>query len=139
MTPEQRTLVQSSWAPMRARKEDAAEWFYGRLFETYPEVRHHFSGDMKRQGRMFVSMLDQAVAGLDDVERIAEPLRHLGRAHVGYGAKVDDYEKVRAALMWTLGQGLGDAFTDEVEEAWSEAFTVVAEAMLAGVPPTSDC
>jgi hemoglobin-like flavoprotein len=32
-------------------------------------------------------------------------------------------------LIWTLGQGLGDAFTEEVKDAWLEAYTLLATTM----------
>ena len=36
---------------------------------------------------------------------------------------------VGAALLWTLGQGLGAAFTPAVAGAWTEAYTVLAGVM----------
>ena len=45
MTPEQKQLVKDSWAKVLPIKETAAELFYGRLFETYPEVKPYFKGD----------------------------------------------------------------------------------------------
>jgi hypothetical protein len=35
--------------------------------------------------------------------------------------------------LWTLEQGLGDAFSAEVRDAWSALWTVVAATMLAGL------
>ena len=36
---------------------------------------------------------------------------------------------VAAALLWTLGQGLGDDFTGEVEDAWTEAYVILSGVM----------
>jgi hemoglobin-like flavoprotein len=41
-----------------------------------------------------------------------------------------DYAPVAEALLWTLAQGLGDAFTPETREAWVAAYTVLAGQML---------
>lgn len=35
----------------------------------------------------------------------------------------------RGALLWTLGAGLGDAFTGEVKEAWTSAYGILSGAM----------
>ena len=43
--------------------------------------------------------------------------------------KDEHYDTVGAALLWTLGQGLGDGFTPEVSEAWTEAYTLLASTM----------
>ena len=52
-----------------------------------------------------------------------------GTGSIGYGVKDEHYEIVGGALLWTLGQGLGDAFTPEVEEAWAEAYGLLATVM----------
>lgn len=60
-------------------------------------------------------------------------LRELGRRqHVAYGVRAGHYDPVGAALLWTLGQGLGPAFTDPVREAWTAAYTLVAQTMQDG-------
>jgi hemoglobin-like flavoprotein len=33
---------------------------------------------------------------------------------------------VRAALLWTLSEGLGEAFTQEADEAWAAAYGILA-------------
>jgi hemoglobin-like flavoprotein len=132
MTPEQKQLVKDSWAQVLPIKDTAAELFYGRLFEVYPEVKPYFKGDMKEQGRKLMAMLNTAVNGLDNLEALIEPLKNLGAKHKDYGVGAEDYNKVADAFLWTLGQGLGDAFTDEVKDAWVVTYTTVADVMIAG-------
>jgi hemoglobin-like flavoprotein len=132
MTPEQKQLVKDSWAKVLPIKETAAELFYGRLFEVYPEVQPMFKGDMKEQGQKLMAMLNTAVRGLDDLEALLEPLKQLGAKHKDYGVGAADYDKVADAFLWTLDKGLGDAFTDEVKDAWVVTYTTVAGVMIAG-------
>ena len=91
-----------------------------------------FKGDMKDQGRKLMAMLNTAVNGLDNLETLIEPLKNSGAAHKVYGVKAEDYGKVGDAFLWTLGQGLGDAFTDDVKEAWTVTYTTVAGVMIEG-------
>jgi hemoglobin-like flavoprotein len=58
-------------------------------------------------------------------------VQDLGRRHVRYGVTDDHYAKVADALLWTLGQGLGDGFTPAVREAWTATYTVLADTMKA--------
>lgn len=132
MTPEQKQLVKDSWAKVVPISETAAELFYGRLFDEYPEVKPYFKGDMKEQGRKLMAMLNTAVNGLDNIESLIEPLKKMGAGHKEYGVKAEDYDKVGAALLWTLGQGLGEAFTDDVKEAWTVTYGTVASVMIEG-------
>ena len=47
------------------------------------------------------------------------------------GVRDDHYDTVGAALLSTLHQGLGDAFTPEVATAWATAYTLLAGTMKA--------
>jgi len=129
MTPEQKKLVQQSFAKVLPIKEQAAELFYGRLFELDPSLRPMFKGDMKRQGAMLMSVLAMAVNGLDRLHAIVPAVEALGRRHVGYGVRDEHYETVGAALLWTLEKGLGTAFTPETRAAWEACYGLLAGVM----------
>ena len=36
------------------------------------------------------------------------------------------------SLLWTLKEGLGELFIEEVEKAWTTIFTIVADIMIEG-------
>lgn len=129
MTPEQKKLVQQSFAKVLPIKSQAAELFYGRLFELDPSLRAMFKNDMKRQGEMLMSVLAMAVNGLDRLHAIIPAVEALGRRHVGYGVRDEHYDTVGAALLWTLEQGLGDAFTAETRAAWAACYGLLAGVM----------
>ena len=84
---------------------------------------------MTEQGRKLMAMIGTAVANLDKVEAIAPVVRDLGQRHATYGVQPAHYDTVASALLWTLGQELGDAFTPPVEAAWTEAYTILATVM----------
>jgi hemoglobin-like flavoprotein len=131
MTPEQITLVKESWAKVVPISDKAAELFYGKLFESYPEVQPYFKGDMQEQGRKLMAMINTAVTGLDDLGPLVPAVQEMGKRHAGYGVKDEDYDKVAVCLLWTLEQGLGDAFTPATKEAWTVMYTTVADVMKA--------
>jgi hemoglobin-like flavoprotein len=56
-------------------------------------------------------------------------VRSLGQRHAGYGAKDEHYGTVGTALLWTLEQGLGDAFTTETRAAWIRVCALLAGTM----------
>lgn len=129
MSPEQVRLVQDSFAKVRPIAETAADLFYGRLFETAPQVRALFPEDMREQKKKLMAMLGLAVTNLDRPETVAPAVRELGRRHVAYGTVEAHYAPVGAALLWTLEQGLGPDFTPEVREAWTETYGLIAGLM----------
>lgn len=129
MTPEEITLVQESWAKVKPISDTAAELFYGRLFEIAPEVKPYFKGDMKEQGRKLMLMITTAVNALRDLDGVVPAIQEMGKRHVGYGVKDKDYDSVGAALIWTLGKGLGEDFTPETEAAWAKTYGILSTTM----------
>ena len=129
MTPEKIALVKSSWQQVLPIQKDAAERFYGRLFEVDPSLRPLFKGDMAEQGRKLMTMINTVVMSLDRLDPLLGTVEDLGRRHVGYGVTEAHYDTVGSALLWTLGQGLGAQFTPPVEVAWAEAYTTLASVM----------
>lgn len=130
MNNDQINLVQTSFAKVVPISETAAELFYGRLFEIAPEVRPLFKGDMKDQGKKLMATLNVAVQSLTDLPKLVPVLEKLAIGHVPYGVKAEHYDKVGAALLWTLEQGLGESWTSETAEAWTETYKIVASTMI---------
>jgi hemoglobin-like flavoprotein len=127
MTPENLTLVRDSFAKVVPIAPQAAALFYDRLFVLDPSLL--FKGDMTEQGRKLMAMIGTAVANLDKLGTIVPAVQDLGRRHATYGVQSAHYHTVASALLWTLGQGLGNAFTPPVEAAWTEAYTILATVM----------
>ncbi len=130
MTGDQVKAIQDSFDKVAPIAEQAAELFYGRLFEIAPAVKPLFRGDMKEQGRKLMATLAVVVKGLDNLEAILPAASALAKRHVGYGVKAADYTPVGAALLWTLERGLGASWTPELAEAWGAAYGVLSEFMI---------
>lgn len=132
MTPEKIALVQDSFEKVVPIAPTAAKIFYGKLFELNPELKALFKGDMEDQGAKLMKMIGIAVNGLSRLDTIIPAVEELGVRHSGYGVTDEMYDTVGEALLLTLAEGLGDAFTYEVKAAWTETYL-----MLAGVMKTA--
>jgi len=137
MTPAQVADVQQSFAQLRPQADAVAARFYQCLLTLDPSVRPLFPDDLTAQGRKLMDMLGLVVHALPRVDTILPAVQALGRRHVQYGVHPEHYKTVGAALLWTLEQELGAAWTPEVREAWTTAYTALAELMTtaAGEPP----
>jgi hemoglobin-like flavoprotein len=129
VTEAQKTLVQNSFAEIATIAEDAAIFFYQRLFELDPSLRHLFRGDMAEQRRKLMQMITAVVKGLDRLDELVPVVKDLGRRHGGYGVLDKHYDTVGEALLWTLQVGLGRGFTPEVKDAWVAVYTLLATTM----------
>jgi hemoglobin-like flavoprotein len=129
MTPEQKRLVQESFKRVLPIRDRAAGLFYDRLFTLDPSLRPLFKGDINRQGALLMAMINIAVNGLDRLDEIVPAVQQLGRRHADYGVRREHYATVATALLWTLEQGLGEAWTPPLKEAWTACYGLLAEVM----------
>ena len=129
MTPQQIATVRASFAHLAPIADQAAALFYDHLFAADPSLRDLFKSDMVRQGERLMAMIGAAVGLLEQPARLLPVLHGLGRRHAGYGVMPSHYDTVGAALLRTLRDGLGEAFTPEVEQAWEAMYAMVAREM----------
>jgi len=129
VTPEEVSLVQSSWEKVAPISDTAADLFYGKLFELDPALKELFPDDMAEQKKKLMQTLAVCVNGLTDLGEIVPAVQTLGQRHVTYRVKDEHYATVGAALLWTLEQGLGDMYTPETANAWTTVYGVLADTM----------
>jgi hemoglobin-like flavoprotein len=136
MTPTDIDRIRTSWAAVEPIADAAAGLFYGRLFELDPAIERLFRRtDMPAQRKVLMQTLTVVVKSLDKLEQIVPAVQALGRRHAGYGVREEHYATVGAALLWTLEQGLGDAFTSDVRDAWADAYGILASVMIEAARP----
>ncbi|MDX1575071.1 MAG: globin family protein [Kiloniellales bacterium] len=130
MSPDQKALVQETWRHVEPIADTAASLFYGRLFAIDPSTRPLFAGvDLEKQRKKLLQALTLVVASLERIEELVPAIQDLGRRHVAYGVTDAHYDSVGDALMWTLEQGLGNAWTAEAEAAWAAAYGLLSGVM----------
>jgi len=132
MTPEQITLVQSSFDRLGPQLPTLATRFYQELFARNPALRSLFTTDMAEQKVRFSRKLTEIVWAMPRLAELLTHTRALGARHVGYGVRVADYRTVGDALFAALAAVLGDSFDTPTREAWILAYNLVAETMLEG-------
>lgn len=134
MTQNNITLVKNSWALVaHLEMETVGGLFYNRLFEIMPEVKPMFSRTpLPAQSKKLLTMLSYVIAKLDKLEDIMSEVTKLARRHNSYGVTDEHYKAVGSALIWTLEQGLYKEWNEPLKMAWTEVYTVLAHAMIAG-------
>jgi hemoglobin-like flavoprotein len=129
MDPTQQELVRTTFVRLAVMPEVAGALFYERLFADHPDLRLLFKHDMRIQGVKLMTMLAMVVYHLHEPGEVLPAIRDLGVRHVGYGVKPADYEALKDALLWTLGQALGEEFTPAARDAWTVCYDELAGAM----------
>jgi hemoglobin-like flavoprotein len=127
------TLVQESFEKVKPIADTAAKIFYTKLFELDPALKPLFPSTdeaMAMQGNKLMTMLGSAVAGLTNLEMLVPVLQSLGKRHVEYRVLPSHYATVGAALLGTLEAGLGEAFTPDVKQAWTDVYGTMSSVMI---------
>ena len=125
--------LETSFDAIASRGDELMDVFYARLFATAPAVQPLFAGtDLKRQKGMLLAALVLLRRSLRDLDSVAPKLRDLGARHVRYGALPEHYPVVGEVLIGSMAQVAGDAWTAAFEDAWNEAFAIVASVMIDG-------
>jgi hemoglobin-like flavoprotein len=131
----QRELVRTTFARLAIIPEVSGALFYERLFAASPSFRPLFKSDMRIQGVKLMSMLAMVVYNLPEPGPVLPAIRDLAVRHVEYGVKLEDYDAMREALLWTLEQALGEDFTPASREAWCVCYDELASEMKAAAGP----
>ncbi|WP_371643742.1 MULTISPECIES: globin domain-containing protein [unclassified Streptomyces] len=133
-------ILKSSFAVVERRAEHAVKYFYSHLFWHNPGFRELFPAStegMERQRDRLFAALAHVVARLGD-ESLLPYLHALGRDHRKFLAGPEHYAAVGSSLLAALALTSGEAWTPDVEKTWSEAYQVIADAMMAGAAASED-
>lgn len=133
LTTTELDLIRSSFQQVLPIADRAGILVYERIFTLAPGARSLFDDEIPAQGKRLMAATKNVVDSLDDLDAVTAFLVKLGARHVRYGVQPAHFDVVEEALLWTLEQGLGDAFTSDVRAAWKTAWTVIADAMLLGM------
>lgn len=130
--PDIHLEVQATLDVLLQNEEQFAATFYHKVFTAAPQVRSLFKSSMLEQGRMLTHMLGGIVYSLSRPEHLVLGLRKLGKQHEKYGVLHAHYPVVREALLDTIEEELGDAYTPATRTAWEKAIDTVIEIMRSG-------
>ncbi|AFY69602.1 globin [Thalassoporum mexicanum PCC 7367] len=126
-------LLEDSFDRIKPKARAFSASFYHNLFEMYPVAKPLFANtDMIAQREKLIKSLVLVTSNLRSPDVLTETLAGLGSRHVEYGALPEHYPLVGNALLATFEEYLGTAWTEEVKQAWVEAYAAITELMLEG-------
>jgi len=131
MTREQIITVKKSWRLFRqVSPQLLGGVFYEKLFAEHPNLRRMFRTPIDTQSEKLVDMLNVIVFHLDKLDTLSDEVEGLAQRHLSYGVKREHYRYVGDALAWTIRQGLGNDWNEEVEAAWKACYDHLSGLML---------
>lgn len=124
------TIVKSTAPLIKSRGEAITEAMYRILFATYPGAEALFRDAPPSQRTKLANAVYAYAANIDKLEKLSGGIESMALAHVRTRVRPEHYPWVKDALVQAFCEVLGDDMTDEVLEAWSEAYDFLASTLI---------
>jgi nitric oxide dioxygenase len=127
-------LVKATVPALEAHGLDIVHEMYSRMFQN-PEIRDLFNqshhGDAGSQPRALTGAILAYASNIDNLGALAPAVERIAQKHVGLQILPEHYPYVGEALLGAIKSVLGGAATDEILEAWGEAYWFLANILIA--------
>lgn len=126
-------IVKSTVPALKENGVEITKTFYKIMFENNPEVKEMFNMDKQESGaqpKALAMTVLAAAQNIDNLEVLLPAVKKIGRIHVNTNVKPEHYPIVGKNLLLAIKEVLGDAATDEVLQAWAEAYEVIAKVFI---------
>ncbi|MFK5894229.1 MAG: methyl-accepting chemotaxis protein [Pseudomonadota bacterium] len=125
-------LLQNSLKLLESQTNALTAAFYQQLFDNFPQVKPLFeSTNIEKQGKMLIAAINLVVKNVDKPDVLENALNSMGKKHQGYGALPEHFPAVAETLLAVLADFSGDTWTNELQNAWTDALNLVADKMIA--------
>ena len=119
--------AQTTWDQLLPISEKFSDLLLRQFRETDPTTGISVS-DPEENRRELMATIDTTVSYLNDLWSLLPELDSQRRNQSLYDVNAHSSGRFRGALLWPLGQDLGDAFTPGVKQSWTEVRRVMAAA-----------
>jgi nitric oxide dioxygenase len=126
-------IIKSTVPVLEEHGEKITTRFYQLMFGNHPELLNIFNHANQKQGKQqkaLASTVYAAAKYIDNLEAIVPVVKQIGHKHRSLGIKPEHYPIVGKHLLLAIKDVLGDAATDEIINAWAEAYNVIADAFI---------
>jgi nitric oxide dioxygenase len=126
-------IIKSTVPVLEVHGEAITSRFYQLLFQKHPELLNIFNHANQKKGRQQAALANAvyaAAANIDKLETIIPVVKQIAHKHRSLGVKPEHYPVVGENLLLAIKDVLGDAATDDIINAWAEAYGVIADAFI---------
>jgi nitric oxide dioxygenase len=126
-------IVKSTAPILAERGVEITTVFYKNLFTAHPELLNMFNHVNQKQGRQQTALANTVYAAalhIDNLGVLLPAVKQIAQKHRSLGIKAEHYPIVGEHLLGAIKEVLGDAATDEIIQAWAEAYGVIADVFI---------
>lgn len=130
LTTDTVTIVKQTIPVLQEHGEALTRHFYQRMFQHNPEVKAFFNPAHQAAGtqqRALAGAICAYAQHIDNPAALADAVELIAQKHVSLGIKPEHYPIVGENLLASIREVLGEAATDDIINAWAEAYGVLAD------------
>lgn len=131
LSPKTIDIIKATAAPVSQHAEEITSRMYAILFEKYPETELLFKDADADQHKKLAAAIGAYAANIDNLAVLDKAVEKIAKAHVDSKIMPEHYPMVGVSLLEAVKDVLGDAATDEVIEAWKEAYFFLGDLLIA--------
>ena len=124
-------IVKATAAPFAANSEAITSRMYEILFTNHPELKELFKDANPDQHKKLAGAVSAYAANIDNLSVLLKAVEKMAQTHVSSAVKPEHYPLVGVSLLQAVKDVLGDAATNDVIEAWKEAYFFLADILIA--------
>lgn len=126
-------IVKSTAPILQEHGETLTKHFYKRMFAHNPEVIPFFNPAHQtagRQQRALAGAIAAYAANIDNLEVLGGAVELIAQKHASLMIKPEHYPIVGENLLASIREVMGEAATDEIVNAWAEAYGFLADILI---------
>ena len=134
LSQEQISIVKSTIPLLESVGPTITNHFYARMFKHTPELQHIFNMSHQHSGKQAVALFSAIAAYakyIDNLPVLQNAVERIAQKHTSFSIQPHHYDIVGEHLLATLRELAPEAFTAEVESAWSAAYNQLASVFIA--------
>lgn len=133
MTLSEKTIkICKATAPVLVEHGEAITTkMYEILFTKYPETKALFGDAPEDQHTKLAGAIVAYASNIDNLKVLEKAIEGMAKRHVKTNVKPEYYPMVGVSLLEAIKDVLGDAATDDVIEAWKEAYFFLVDILIA--------
>ncbi|MDD5716677.1 MAG: globin domain-containing protein [Sulfuricurvum sp.] len=131
LSPSTITTVKATAGVVATHAEAITMKMYEILFSEYPETKDFFKDADPMQHKKLASAVSAYAANIDNLEVLTQAVEKMAQTHVKSSVKPEHYPIVGVCILKAIKEVLGDTATDEILEAWKEAYFFLADILIA--------
>ena len=123
-------IIKSTVPVLKEHGLEITTTFYKNMFKNNPEVKPLFNMDKQSSGeqpKALAMTILAAAQNINNLPAILPVVKRIAEVHCDRQVTEGHYPIVGSNLLISIKEVLGDAATDEVLEAWGNAYEVIAK------------